>query len=315
LNTAITLYRQPAIPDILWLIIVSLILALTKETFLPVTLLVYVLVVAGWLKEYSIKKLYRKIINDLTLSWQYARFKLILVLTIILLIVSFGLFAERYAQNYIRYKRTTPACNKVHAEDECMQHGIYRRNTGQRKEYLALLNDGGRPSMNFLEFTRVWLRAVYDRTYSYRGMNTINLSLSVRVITVLCGIIVLIYAVRGLLVNKINLLQKALLIITISYVILVFMYNYNIYRYYGYPFAIQGRYLLPVLPFAYYFVVLGLVNNYHKITKANKKTMIVLLLIFLVTVVTLISPMALYAREGYRLNKQVINHSANSFVA
>lgn len=305
LHLALSLYEKLNIKQVLLMIAVTLALMITKETFLPVILIIYLLFAFGVLRKIGFMKLWRQILQSIQSNWKRPKTRLALAGLSILVVVMFGLVGERYGQNYLTYQRTTPACNKVHTEDECMQHGIYRRNTGQRREYVVYLQNGGKPDMSFSEFAVKWVDLIYERTYAYRGMNTIRPTNEAQVTALVTAPVVFGLAILGWRKRRYSATEKALAILAVSYSVLVYMYNYNIYRYYGYPFAIQGRYLLPVLPLIYYFLITGMLATYSQFTERGKKVVLTILVILGVLNIVLHSPMTLYIERGEMLRRPV----------
>lgn len=305
LHLALSLYEKLNVNQILLMIATTLALMITKETFLPVILIIYLLLAFGLLRKKGFVKLWRQLIQSVQASWKQPKSRLALVGLSILVVVMFGLVGERYGQNYLTYQRTTPACNKVHTEAECMQHGIYRRNTGQRREYAIYLQNGGKPDMNFAEFAVKWTRLIFERTYSYRGMNTVRPTNEAQITALVTAPVVFGLAIAGWRKRRYSTVEKALAILTVAYSVLVFMYNYNIYHYYGYPFAIQGRYLLPVLPFIYYFLITGLLSAYGHFAERGKRILVTLLVVLGVLNILLHSPITLYIERGEMLRRPI----------
>jgi hypothetical protein len=136
-------------------------------------------------------------------------------------------------------------------------------------------------------------------------MNTVVPSIPAKIISVLTAVVLLSFAIMGWRRHRYSTIEKGLLLITVAYSVLVFLYNYNIYRYYGYPFAIQGRYLLPVLPFMYYFIVTGWVTAYGRLSRHNKDRVMTGFIVLLVANVLAQSPASLYIQQSGLLRKQV----------
>ena len=179
-----------------------------------------------------------------------------------------------------------------------MRSSIYRRNTGQRKEYVAYLQNGGKPSMNSGTFFVKWWRLIYERTYFFRGMATTNPTWQARIVASVTAPILLLLALFGWRKVRLHEVEKALAILTGTYIVLVFFYNYNAYRYYGYPFAIQGRYLLPVLPFFYYLILRGMLSTYGLLKLRWRKAMLVILTILLTVNILFHLPLMIYRHKG-----------------
>ncbi len=298
LHLLLSLYQKVSINRVLQLLAVTLALMLTKETFLPSIVIGYGLLVFGLLRKTSLQENWQQLVQSVKAGYKNPKSRWLLLGLSLLVVILLGLFGERYGQNYVKYKKTTPSCNQVHSEAECLQNSIYRRNTGQRQEYVVYLQNGGKPSMNFANFTVKWWRFIYERTYFFRGMATTNPTWQARLVALATAPTLLLFAVVGWRKQKYSRPEKALFVLTISYVVLVFLYNYNAYRYYGYPFAIQGRYLLPVLPFFYYFVVSALLAAYRGYGLTAKKMMAYILVGLLVINIIFHLPLMIYRHKG-----------------
>ncbi len=303
LHTLLSLYQKVHITPLLLSLIISFALMLTKETFLPVIFICYVLVLIGLIRKSSLNSLWKSLCKSVTASWKDASQKKILLLLTVFVVLAAGMFFERYGQNYLRYQKTTPACSQVHSEDECMQNSIYRRNKGQRQEYVVYRQNGGKPSMNIGQFTVKWWRLIYERTYFFRGMATTNPTWQARIVAEVTAPVLLVIAGIGMRKRRYSPPEKALAIVTVSYVILVFLYNLNTYLYYGYPFAIQGRYLLPVLPLFYYFVVSAMLTTYQKSSLSYRRAILSVLTVLVIANLLFHLPLMIYRQKGDLLRR------------
>ena len=110
LHVLLSLYQKTRFLSTLHALALSFALMLTKETFLPVIFLCYVLLAVGLLRRQSLPKLRDTLVRSLTADWQKSAGRKLVVLASLLVLVTGGLFVERYGQNYIRYHKTTPAC-------------------------------------------------------------------------------------------------------------------------------------------------------------------------------------------------------------
>ncbi len=280
-----------------------------KETYLPVVLLSFVLLLGWHIKHQGLKRLFSELWVSTRKAWKKVYTRRMLVGAALFFVLTFGLFAERYIQNYVVYGKTTPICNQVHSENECMQSSIYRRNTGQKKEFEAAKQSGAGKLASFGDFTRKWFILIYERTYFYRGHQTIKASDLSRQIASATAVAVV--AVIGVGVwfgrrYKPDAIHLALGTITVGYILLVFFYNLNTYHYYGYPFAIQGRYLLPVLPFVYLAIVACWRLTYKNIGKIGQYLITGITLILIIANGYVHAPMRVYFHSHYILDKPVL---------
>jgi hypothetical protein len=298
LHLLLDLYKKMDSTKLLWSGTVALGLLLTKETYAPTVLICYVLLLMWWIKQYSFSGMLGRFWQSVMSKWQAPRSRWLLIGAIIATLLFCGLFLERYGQNYLRYKKTTPNCSQVHTESECLQNSIYRRNTGQRQEYVVYKNNGGKPSMTVWQYTTMWVRLIYERTYFFRGQASTNPTWQARLMAQITTPILLVLAAYGWRKRRYGTYEKALGFLTVVYIILVFLYNLNTYIYYGYPFAIQGRYILPVLPFVYYFVVAAVHASYRRFKPWLKYTMVTVMAILLILNFLFHSPMMIYRHKG-----------------
>lgn len=304
----IGLKGQLNIKQLLLSIFTALFLVLVKETYIPIVILSFLMLLAWHLKTDGVKKS----LLTLNTSWKklWNTNKWVLILLIVLTVVFSGLFVERYVGNYVKYGKVTPTCNQVHAVDECMQSSIYRRNTGQRKEFLVAKQSGGARLDSTWVFTRNWVGLIYERTYFYRGHQTIIANKVSRIVGGVSAALILLLLIYSLTrARDFSSVSIALGIITISYILLVFFYNLNTYRYYGYPFAIQGRYLLPVLPFVYVGIVTALVATYQQASKQARTLLVVTTMLLIIANLTVHTPFFIYRSGSGILDQPVISAS------
>lgn len=287
-------------------IVTALALVLVKETYVPITILGFLLLLGWHLKHNKIKGINGQLRASLKNDWKRVASRRLIIFLSLLVIVFAGLFLERYGQNYVRYGKVTPNCDQVHSVNECMQNSIYRRNTGQRKEFIAAKKAGTTKLDHLGIFTKNWLVLIYERTYFYRGHQTIisnNLSKKVGFVSVILIVLLLLY--NFLTARNISSISVALLVLTIVYILLVFLYNLNTYRFYGYPFAIQGRYLLPVVPFLYMGIVTALLAFYNSRSHRMKPIVIIIVVMLIAINVAVHAPIVIY-RNGHDILDQPV---------
>lgn len=298
------------IKHILISIVTALALVLTKETYVPIVILSFGLLIGWHLRRSGIKTITKQIRVSSVREWKTSANRWVLVILAFSVVLFAGLFVERYVQNYLHYGKVTPNCDQVHAVDECMQSSIYRRNTGQRKEFLVAKQSGGARLDSTWVFTRNWVGLIYERTYFYRGHQTIIANKVSRIVGGVSAALILLLLIYSLTrARDFSSVSIALGIITISYILLVFFYNLNTYRYYGYPFAIQGRYLLPVLPFVYVGIVTALVATYQQASKQARTLLVVTTMLLIIANLTVHTPFFIYRSGSGILDQPVISVS------
>lgn len=289
-------------------IVTALALLLTKETYVPIVLLSFLLLLGYRLKMSGMRKTIEQLRISIKQDWAHTAGRVVLLVLVALTIVFSGLFVERYVQNFVKYGKVTPTCDQVHTVDQCMQSSIYRRNTGQKAEFDAYKKANDPRLDNAAVFGVKWVGLIYERTYFYRGHQTITGNRSAEIVGAISASFILALLLYSLVrAKKISHISIALGILTIFYIATVFLYNLNTYYFYGYPFAIQGRYLLPVLPFVYMGVMTSLVDVYHQINIRLRNLLIATVLILILVNIAVHAPYIIYRNGHYILDAPVIS--------
>ena len=266
-------------------ILTGIALVLVKETYLPVVIIGFILLFGYRLAKDGFIKNIKDIKTSFTKVWA-SKQRILFIFICLLTILFAGLFMERYAVNYSRYKKFTPTCDQVHSVEECMQQGIYRRNTGTKMEFEQRKKEEVVKLDSFSAFSFDWINRIYRRIYFYRGMQS---------------------SIVGLLhIRSLKPAQLGIGILTLLYCLIVLLYNFNTYRFYGYPFAIQGRYLLPVLPFIYMAVIGSTRLVYHKLRGGMQLGFVFLILFLLGNNIVVHSPIIIYLNSRTILDTPVV---------
>lgn len=127
--------------------ILVLIGSLTKKTFLPLGLFFGIVGLVLLIGNY--KKILQK---DRFKNW-------LSVALLAVLVIVFGLFAERILVNVFRYKSIDPNCDKIHSVEECRDFGIYGRN-----EYFIKIRPDNPALLSFPSFVSYWYFQSVDST-------------------------------------------------------------------------------------------------------------------------------------------------------
>jgi hypothetical protein len=233
--------RLPA-PAFVSFLALGMLGSLVKYAFLPIFLAAILYVAVVVVRQKNIGILVKK-------TWSaFATSKpLLKVAMLVLLAVSFGLFAERYGGNIIHYQSLDPDCAKVESIDHCKEYGPWARN--------YLLTTGAIPSgTDPTPFAIGWVIGIVHRLYfaiNYDYINYYELPLPVAAAYAfgLVGAGLTIIYWRRLLKANPRLLLIAL--ITVIYVASLVYVNYSDYLKYDAFLAINGRYLIPILPFIF----------------------------------------------------------------
>lgn len=157
----------------------------------------------------------------------------------LLLIGALGLGYERYGRNVVRYGNPQPSCQTVQPRNQCLLYAVNRRNDsfttankGKARKNITIYaaNDWYRNMVRGLVYPSPQLKFRLV-IMGYTGLAVLALALCRRFGYQDQGAGILLLSVAGL------------------YLLSVFLDNYLTYVKLGEPFAINGRYLLPALPF------------------------------------------------------------------
>jgi hypothetical protein len=164
----------------------------------------------------------------------------------LLVLLSFGLFVERYGYNLAVYHHPVPECDAVLDEESCMAYGPWARNHlyAQAK---------GDVDPNPLAYTWHWLQALHYRLFfmvngphdQFRNYPPLPLPAAAAVIIAVSGMVALVLYWRRAFRGQPLLLFFAG--VCILYALALWVDDYLQYLYTGEPVAINGRYLLPIL--------------------------------------------------------------------
>jgi hypothetical protein len=167
-----------------------------------------------------------------------------------LLIVSTSLFAERYGVNVLTYGAIEPDCADIESVDHCLQYGPWGRNYGIEMDNQVKGNTG---LPNLAVFLPEWVGGMMHRlyfaiSYDYTNYQELPLPIITAYITGFIGLILACFYGRTLIKNPGFIL--AILIVAL-YVLALLYTNFKDYVHYKTMLAINGRYLILVLPLAF----------------------------------------------------------------
>ncbi len=247
--------------------------SLVKYTFLPIFLaaIVYVL----WRSVRSTRKNRLALWSSAKLGYRslsIARRSALMVLVVI----SLGLFFERFGMNVIRYRTTTPDCVQVLGEPSCQQYSIYRRGIIYANHKPPNINP------NPVRFTYLWFKhmdfntvmAINGPASGYSIGRPLPLPYAALIVFEIAGALLCVVFWRKVFASaaaRIFALGIAL------YLLSLWTHNYPNYLSTGRRVAVQGRYLVPLLPMAYLLFLLAgkqLLKQWPKLGIATATTLV-----------------------------------------
>lgn len=248
----------------LWLIILLFFAAVVKYAFLPI---------AAGIVFYLCYEIYRVLKHGKEVpsqAWQ--DFKQLSITLKILLIGLLGvgilLFCQRYVVNIVRYHEPVPDCAAVVTVEECSQYSVWRRDNAyaQTKDGLEIRNPVYYTATHWA--WGMWHRLFYTLagpTNEYATRKQLPIPSAVAIVLVVSSILLLLRYGREML--REYPIFVLFLVVGALYISALWLQVYQMYTYTGRPVAINGRYLIPLLP------ALGMIAAvaYVKFFKAIKR--------------------------------------------
>lgn len=249
-----------------FLLLVSgcLLTSLIKYAFLPVLLIIALYV--AW-KTLAVYPRLKGLGHALTLDWRGLKPKLAVGLALLTLL-SAGLFAERYGLNFIRYHTPLPDCAQVLDVKRCRAYGPWVRDYDLAAARESLPSTSISRLDGPLSYTQhEWLYGMWFRLFFSLDGPTGQFQTRGPLLLPGVGAIVLagvgavsLVAVGRRFWRRYDLRTISLLTaVSLTYLVALWLTEYQAYIHTGKPVAINGRYLLPILPFS--IVVGALATN------------------------------------------------------
>lgn len=230
--------------------------SLVKYTFIPMFVIVSLYLFVFYIKRWG------KI--SLKTEWRKLENKKILLVLLPMLVISFGLFVERPVNNTIRYHSISPKCEDVQAVEVCKDFMPWARNQENLKNKSVEKLYG-----NPVSFTQHWI------TKSMRGFFAIFSHTPTQVVSakepfgpivlksllpmpIIIAYSVILFGMVAILLQfkKIWADQylRFSLILSGGYLLVLWLFNYQVYLKLGVAQAIQARYTLPILILVYILI-------------------------------------------------------------
>lgn len=252
--------------DVKWLLLVSgvgLLTCLVEYNYLPVFIVVIIFLLAWMFYRYRGQTLP-------LLAKSFSRInKLAATGLVILVLIGLGLFIERFGVNVVRYHSLNPQCTQVISLDRCLKGSAYQQ--GHRLSHRATKAKSSlshakpaAPDNAAKYLVAHWLEQIYIQyfdtgqriTFSVYDLEPV-LPIPIAVVSLaalasLASLIVLIKR-RQLAVRP---EYKLVIIATLALSLVLFVFDYKTYLSTHAPLAIQGRYLMPVVPLVIMFGVI-----------------------------------------------------------
>jgi len=248
------LYRRLDTARLAWLLIICLLTSLVKYAFLPIFMIIGAYIIFHCWQAFPSK---RKFLYSLgfgaTFISRRARW-----LLLICLVLASGLFIERYGINMVRYHTPIPACDKVLDTQQCSAYGPWIR------DYNFAINKIDEAHNPFV-YSGDWLQGMWLRLFfAVDGPATQFQTRGPLIVPAIGAIVATVSSAALLIVYGRRLLRRHnaraivfFVVVSFGYIGLLFIDEYQAYVRTGQPVAINGRYLLPVLPLLFLLTCLA----------------------------------------------------------
>lgn len=261
------------------LLVVGMLGSLVKYPFLPIfaATIIYLLII--FFRTPSKIKLLKTIAHSFNSSKKWI--KIVLVIS---LVISSGLFAERYGENLVQYHSLEPDCGKIQSVDYCIQFGPWGRNYGIAANIAATNPTFDPPASLFVPywFGNMAYRLYFAINYDYSSELPLPIPIAIASIILIVGLILWLLYQRVIIRSERRLLL--FLAVLLLYIGAILYTNWTSYLQYRTMLAVNGRYLIVILPL--FFILIGLayrdfINSKFKIRTKFIKTSFSIIIILL----------------------------------
>jgi hypothetical protein len=226
--------------------------SLTKYAFLPIFLAAGMYLVWVFIKQRQSQAILQN-------TWtSFRRLSAISKVTIaVILLLAGGLFIERYGVNLVEYGSLEPKCSEVQSIEHCMQYGPWARNYAIQQNNTAASDVPYDPALPL--FLPEWVGGMMHRLYfaiNYDYVNYYELPIPIIVAYIVGSIGLLLCLVFWRVLFK-NRELYLLVLITAIYVGSVLYVNFSGFLNFKTMLAINGRYLILILPFVFVLFALA----------------------------------------------------------
>jgi hypothetical protein len=230
---------------IIWFVILGMASCVVKYPALPIVLAGFIFLAVMFVRAYRGRG--KKLVADTKKA--FAAFTASQKYVLLGLTLLFGVFfVQRYGVNLALYKTPVPDCDQVLTVGQCSQYGPWARDHG----YVQNLSDSFQP--NIRTFTASWFQGMLHRMFfainsaKFYYVNYLELPVptTTAVVLAIAGFASLVAWWRA--VFRGNTLLTFCITLAFAYIAVLFVNGYMDYARVGRPVAINGRYLLPVLP-------------------------------------------------------------------
>ncbi len=245
-----TLGASGAFPpkELTFLVTLCMLGGLVKYAFLPIFLALLLYLCIAFLRHPHRKAALTETFRTFRSLSRWMKLGLIVIF-----LVTLGLFTERYGENIVRYHSLQPNCSKIESVDQCLQYGPWARN------YVIAANieatEGPIPlDPNPVLFGPIWARDMMHRLYfaiNYDYSNYPELPINTTIAYIVGGFGALLSLLFWRRLRARHPYMMLSVMIIGLYVASLLYVNFTDYLHFKTMLAINGRYLILVLPFVF----------------------------------------------------------------
>lgn len=253
------------------LVSIMMLTSLVKYTFLPVAAAVGAIMLWQlWEQRSHRHAIWNNFVGSIRRLTQ-----LQLAALLLFILIASGLFAERYAINLIRYHVPSPDCAQVLSVASCRQYGPWERDY----EYIHTGYIGNRLDYPWQWLYGMWQRSFFAISDTYDTKAPLPLPGDTTIALAVIGCILFLWYSPRILRN--NTYRQIMIVAIGFYVSALFIQTYQSFVKTGIPVAINGRYLVPFLPFIFLFVGLAFRRLWHMQQSTKVLATVIVTLLFL----------------------------------
>ena len=247
--------RQLTYKNIVLMVTAGTLTSLIKYAFLPIFVVTIIYVAVMWLKSDRRVALLKSLKKSFATSERKIR-----IGCMVALVVSVGLFLQRYAYNAVVYHAVQPDCAQVLTVKQCMQYGPWSRNYALEQKAKTTHSNLSAPARNPVVFARGWYHAMIYRMYfvidqDFNEYTPLPLPFVAAFVFGSIGIVLTVVYIKR--IAKSLRYTWLFVVIIVAYCASLFLLNYQEYLRFGSVVAVNGRYLMPVLPLALLLFAMG----------------------------------------------------------
>lgn len=236
--------------------------SLVKFTFLPILLalcLYFAVIIYRYARKFGLTAACKRALVQTRDACRHNR-TAIAFLSIVTMVL-FGLFLQRYGVNLVRYKTPTPQCSQVLGIQKCLADPSWDRNY-----QLYLQKQAGHAKVQNhdpVSFTlKYWAKNYSDQLFFVSsGVATHYVTGEPLRVTRILSVGAIGVGIALFCLWQADLRRKyrldMLLAVMATYLAVLWGQNYEDFVHLGSDVAIQGRYLIPILPILYLCIALG----------------------------------------------------------